>query len=142
MKKIFSMFAFVAIMILGAVTLASCDKNDDNTGNAGDKHTYTFVAEFNTSTLPKETLDALNQYIKKSTESNPNFKTLNCTSGDAAIFWMDVVENQMKKPIQDIVDENAKEMKDRSLSLTLKMIEDGTKEFKSKTWTPSPGVFL
>ena len=142
MKKIFSMFAFVAIMILGAVTLASCDKNDATDTGVNDKHKFTFKGEFYSNNVTKEDLDKVNQHVQSVIDTEPYFKPLTCTEGDASIYWFGEFENKVNSLFQGMVDESAKKLNDPTLTFTLKMIEDGTKEFKSKTWTPSPLIFL
>lgn len=139
MKKIFSMFAFVAIMILGAVTLASCDKNDDNT-STGTKHSYTFRAEYSSDNLPKDSIDKVNEFYKKVMENDSKLKPITCTESEASILWYNI-ETQGNSEMQAMVDEQAKALKDRTLAFTIKMLQDG-KDYKKKTWTPSPLLFL
>lgn len=142
MKKIISMFAFVAIMVLGAVSLASCDKNDSTDTGVNDKHKFTYRGAFYSDNATKEALDIVNKHVQSVIDSDPYFKPLTCTEGDASIYWFGEFENSVNSLFQGMVDENAKKLNDPTLTFTLKMIEDGNKEFKTKTWKPSPLLFL
>lgn len=141
MKKIISMFAFVAIMVLGAVSLASCDKNDSTDTGVNDKHKFTFKGEFYSDNATKEDLDIVNKYVQSVIDKDPNFEPITCTEGNASILWRNI-ETQANSLIQGMVDENAKKLNDRTLTYTITMIEDGNKEFHKKTWTPNPLIFL
>lgn len=139
MKKFFSMFAFAATLVLGVLTLASCDKDDDNGGpNATHNFTIDTKLESNLASV-RESEDFKNDKIAFSEEIRKQLKERGLlptmTDTQAVIFWSSFRDDpKAKQQVQDLLDDCAEFYKDRTLSLTIIFLRDG-KEWHSAKWT-------
>ena len=142
MKKVLFCLMAIVSVLLAAVTLTSCEKKEDILSVNDTKHTYTFKTVYASKDASNQaSIEVLNKRIEEQNKSIEVFQPQTLTSAEAAIYWMSNVENQMNSKMQGFIDAAAKEVDDRTLTITVLMLQDG-KEFKSKTWTPNPLIFL
>lgn len=129
MKKILSMFAFVAAIVLGAFTLASCGGNDDD---ITPEATYMFkpVITFNTE--------------NEATKQNPEYMLLSTferifanvegrkTDAEALRIWDGMLKlfNETVAPAMQLA---VYKTNDYTITCTISLLKDG-KEFKSQTF--------
>lgn len=139
MKKFFTMFAFVATLVLGVLTLASCDNDDDNDGPLA-THNFSFDTKLESNLASvRESEDFKNDNIALSEEIRTQFKERGLltalTDTQAGIFWSTFRDDpKAKQQIQGLVDAIAEFYKDRTISLTIIYLRDG-KEWNRAKWT-------
>lgn len=139
MKKFFSMFAFVAALVLGVITLASCGSDDDDYSPLA-THNFSFDTKLESDIASvRESEGFKEDNIALSNEIRTQFKErgllTNLTDSQAGAFWIKFKNDELaKKQIQDIVDKLAAYYKDNTIKLTLIYLRDG-KEWNRATWT-------
>lgn len=136
MKKIFSMFAYAAVIVMGVFTFVSCgDEVDDFTHE--EKHHFTFEADL-TSSKPEVLADADFQdaakYVKEALKRRSEQKDLYCTELQATIIFNNFIISDEWNDLVKNVEEAAKACDDPSMTLTLKMIKDGKTVHQEKEW--------
>lgn len=130
MKKFFSFFAFVAILVLGVITFTSCSSDSDG---------YTIEGYLTTTNSQLQNSDRFKEanqgFPKMLTEFNQLFKEASNDSEaekiwklieDQSIGWQDVVNTFAQK---DFVEYN-----NPGLSMTFDLKKNG-KVWKTRTWT-------
>lgn len=137
MKKILSMFAFAAVIVLGAFTLASCVKDEADDPNATHNFTLDAIMESNLASV-RESAEFKKDNANIANEIRAQFKELqvsSMTNTQAVIFWSKLRDDrETKQKVQDFLDKIAAGYKDRTLTLTLIFKRNGA-EWRTATWT-------
>lgn len=98
MKKFISMFAFVAAIVLGAFTLASCGGDDDE--EPAEKHTYKFEVTINSyvdqTRHDPEFIKIADEWKKESEAKLPSFTA---TEKEAEQIYKDKI-NEFDAPVK------------------------------------------
>lgn len=144
MKKYLFTLLFMAVALIGAVTVASC--GDDDFENSANKR-YTFVVEAKLRTTKSEFKDEVAQ---KENDVNASLNRLfiaaeldrPMTTGQASIAWMNFI-NKFNSDHQAEADKQGVYYGDRDFTLTVTMrIKGSTEDFQTKTYKPNPLLFL
>ena len=136
MKKFLTMFAFVAAIVFGAFTLASCGGDDDDKYNKEQKYSFTFEAEIN-STKP-ETLNAPDwpeakaDFARRFKESSQKFNVVG-TNLDGDMAWMDYINSTVYSTLTKEMDDLAKKHDDLTMSVTVRLMKNGKDVHQEKT---------
>lgn len=136
MKKIISMFAFAAAIVMGAFTLVSCGDDEDDFTHTG-KHHFTFEADLTSSkaeVLADADFQDAAKYVKEALKRRSEQKDLYCTELQATIIFNNFINSDEWTDLVEKVTEAAKACDDPSMTLKLKMIKDGKTVHKEKEW--------
>lgn len=130
------MFAFVATILLGVFTLASCS-SDDDVDPYKVRHTYSPAVEIITSKSEwKQAAMVESENLTRDILSQLKYKQVVLNRTEASMFWMEQINanDELSKAMQTAADEYGKQADDTSLKCVFKLIEDGKEEFQSKEW--------
>lgn len=135
MKKILSLLAFVAVIVMSAFCLASC--TNDDAGGSSKTSKYTFEFKFETKN-PEVANDPESQKFLRDKEREVlkgRTSEYNFTDTEAMGEWMQLGGSQKYiSAMQNLLDEMARILGDTTLSCTLTMKKNGT-EWHYKEWT-------
>lgn len=131
MKKLLSVFALMAAMLMGAVTLTSCDEED----TVVQFYHYKLTAHYDTQNpevANNEEFQAQNAAVEKSI-SKIFGSEFSSRPSEAEKTWSQW-DKQLDKQYQELRDEVARYFKDPTLTLTISLLQD-SKVWRSKTWS-------
>lgn len=123
MKKFISMFAFAAMIVLGAFTFASCGNDDDDEENV--KHTFTYSAMLdssNTVTTSKPAFREKQQSLRILSEIGK--VTFTATDKEAKAKW-EAVKDQYRDKMLDEVKLLCEEFDDYQIYIQIGINRDG-----------------
>lgn len=131
------MFAFVAVFVLGAMTLASCGGDDDDNGNTP-KNTYKIVCTIDSKRADLEGYEKYKEKINATTkELNNKYSNITITDDiTAASIWSQLMTPAAIKEMQEIVDETADLYNDPTLVITLKLMKNDN-IIQQQIWRPT-----
>lgn len=136
MKKFFAMFAFAATIVLGALTLASCQTEDDNLSNR--RHKFALEAQLTPGKTGYEAqvADLEKEVNAVLTRFNDEALRRPMTEEQASRLWQQIIA-ELGEPLQAIANKAWKNLKDQDFVLSLIMREDDVHVYQRQNYTPS-----
>lgn len=136
MKKFFSMFAFVAAIVLGALSIASCGNDDDDFGgNTKNVYKMEWTIESKRINTPgyEELTARVNDFVKERNEKAKDYYIKDDVT--ASSIWSIVINTETIAAIQEAIDEEAEMYNDPTLVLTCKLTKDD-RIIQKQVWRP------